>query len=416
MGLLVFLVAVLVPAVARAAAPDLPVTATGGVIFDADVVPFFGPDGRTRARIFVEVPHRSLRFTRDREGWGCRLEVTVIAYDRGGNQLNGDLWTQSVRSATPSGSADASRRIYELEVGPGRMDFEIKVSQVGSGRTGVWKKEVEVPRYEIQPLSMSGLVFGRCDLDSTALDPAWSRGNFFPVPRRRYGETRPVACVYGEIYDRVPSSDSVYAVSYRVIDGSGKTRDSWDDAVERIDGRGVFILHPSVADLSLGSYRLRVDVKVGEVRDQAERSFEVDETRFNLFDDRQMVRGVLSYVATNEELLVLENLPSDSLSGFWDDFWRRRDPAPEAPGNENLTEFVRRVQYANANFSILGSGWNSDMGRIYIRYGQPDQIDRSAFSSGGPPREIWTYLDRNRQFIFADTDGFGRYRLVGSER
>jgi hypothetical protein len=74
------------------------------------------------------------------------------------------------------------------------------------------------------------------------------------------------------------------------------------------------------------------------------------------------------------------------------------------------------VEYANVNFTALDAGWRTDMGRIYIRYGPPDQIERIPFSADGPPREIWMYEARNLRFLFVDTEGFGRFRLAGSQR
>ena len=56
--------------------------------------------------------------------------------------------------------------------------------------------------------------------------------------------------------------------------------------------------------------------------------------------------------------------------------FRSQDPTPGTFENEAKNEFYRRVAVANHNFSFLfGNGWRTDRGRIYIMYGQPDQID-----------------------------------------
>ena len=53
------------------------------------------------------------------------------------------------------------------------------------------------------------------------------------------------------------------------------------------------------------------------------------------------------------------------------------------------------------------------MGRIYIKYGPPEQIERVTNDAFRPPTEIWYYYSRDLTFVFQDMDGFGRYRMVG---
>lgn len=60
------------------------------------------------------------------------------------------------------------------------------------------------------------------------------------------------------------------------------------------------------------------------------------------------------------------------------DFWRARDPSPETAGNEARETFRRRVAFANATYGRagVGRGMFSDMGRVYIRYGEPSEVQR----------------------------------------
>ena len=78
-----------------------------------------------------------------------------------------------------------------------------------------------------------------------------------------------------------------------------------------------------------------------------------------------------------------------------------------------MLEFLRRVRYADQHFQHFGPGWRSDMGRIYIKFGPPDQIETRAATLQSPPVEVWYYTHPFRQFVFADREGFGRYALVG---
>ncbi len=66
------------------------------------------------------------------------------------------------------------------------------------------------------------------------------------------------------------------------------------------------------------------------------------------------------------------------------DYWRRRDPTPETAFNEALDGFRSRVVYANQNYTRFGldRGMFSDMGRTYIRYGEPSEVLRQVVPAG----------------------------------
>jgi GWxTD domain-containing protein len=66
------------------------------------------------------------------------------------------------------------------------------------------------------------------------------------------------------------------------------------------------------------------------------------------------------------------------------DFWRKRDPTPETATNEAYLKFRDRVDYANDQFARfgIGKGMFSDMGRVYIRYGPPDEILHQVMPAG----------------------------------
>ena len=66
------------------------------------------------------------------------------------------------------------------------------------------------------------------------------------------------------------------------------------------------------------------------------------------------------------------------------EFWRRRDPTPETAVNEAEQTFHQRVQMANAEFSRfgIGKGMFSDQGRVFIRYGTPDEILHQVMPAG----------------------------------
>jgi hypothetical protein len=58
-------------------------------------------------------------------------------------------------------------------------------------------------------------------------------------------------------------------------------------------------------------------------------------------------------------------------------------------------------------------GWQTDRGRIYISYGEPDEIDDYPYSLSSVPYQEWHYYrdGRYRKFTFVDVNLDGEYRL-----
>jgi hypothetical protein len=63
-------------------------------------------------------------------------------------------------------------------------------------------------------------------------------------------------------------------------------------------------------------------------------------------------------------------------------------------------------------------GWRTDQGRVYVLYGEPDDVQRFANSSDNKPYEIWNYpqLEGGVEFVFIDINGFNEYVLVHSTK
>lgn len=93
-------------------------------------------------------------------------------------------------------------------------------------------------------------------------------------------------------------------------------------------------------------------------------------------------------------------------------FWAEKDPTPDTEFNELQAEYYNRIDYAYEEFTTERTlGFNSDRGSVYIRYGPPQDINRT-FPPNGPTTEIWTY--ENRRFVFEATSGFGDFKLVSN--
>jgi GWxTD domain-containing protein len=111
---------------------------------------------------------------------------------------------------------------------------------------------------------------------------------------------------------------------------------------------------------------------------------------------KDSLRAELRYIATSEELDALEGLQTNEQIDQWfDRFWRARN-ITHSTQNDAEQEYMRRVALANERYgSPRRMGVTTDMGRVLLIYGEPDQIE-SAASLYDPQRRymLWTFSDR----------------------
>jgi GWxTD domain-containing protein len=108
------------------------------------------------------------------------------------------------------------------------------------------------------------------------------------------------------------------------------------------------------------------------------------------------------YIITPAERKAFKQLSNDEeRDQFMESFWQRRNPNPESEDNEFKNEHYRRIEYANDHFAAGIPGWRSDRGRMYIKFGPPDEID-SHPSGGAYSRPIEEGGGETSTFPFED--------------
>ena len=148
---------------------------------------------------------------------------------------------------------------------------------------------------------------------------------------------------------------------------------------------------------------------------------------------RKWLNEDVAYIITDQERAAFKTLQTDDEhEQFITDFWKRRDPTPGTPENEFKEEHYRRIAYTNEHFSTPSglSGWKTDMGRIYITFGPPDEIDshpdggsyqRPVEDGGGTastyPFQQWRYryiqgIGNNIIIEFVDRDRTGDFHMT----
>jgi GWxTD domain-containing protein len=133
------------------------------------------------------------------------------------------------------------------------------------------------------------------------------------------------------------------------------------------------------------------------------------------------------YIITQEERCAFLHLNADEeREHFIEQFWYRRSVDPISLDYDFENEFYRRVVFANEKYgSKLLAGRNTDRGRLYVIFGQPESVDgnsdRSTGAAAAHSIETWHYryikgIGENVQIHFEYITRYDDYVLPDADR
>jgi GWxTD domain-containing protein len=265
----------------------------------------------------------------------------------------------------------------------------------------------------------------------------------FPNPTMVYGEGLPVLFYYAELYGL--KSDTIFTplkLRTLVYDSKGRKLNEKDKLIMRNNNSQVEVGTFNISKYPTDSYLLVMSIadSISDFIVSSTKRFFIynpsvkDSTKFSKVSSGYLGSqfSVLNneecdqffemgkYASTSSEIDQYEKL--DSLNGkreFLYRFWKKRDPDPATPVNEFYNEYMRRVKLCNERYGVMNKpGMKTDRGRIYITYGEPDEIERYPSDLDKKPYEIWHYnqIEGGVIFIFGDVTGFSNYELLHSTK
>ena len=431
----------------------LPANSTGEIDFAVDVSGFRGPDEQTYLEFYLLC--RPSGFTLEEKE--NRIYVATFSIDLSiiDDQDNIVFQTVQKREYQTDRPVIITRRgeervIFEqipAGVPAGTYQAKVLLTDLNSKRVGEAVKPFVAEALGTPDLAVSGLQF------STLVQRAEEDNRFtkngllvLPNPLRIFekwadvpedGSYKPrTMYVYFEIYNLSPDStgeESAYDVHTSVTShANGMTFPLPPKKNRRITGTdGLDVIAMDFMTFPEDVYTLDVNVKDTQTGMEASSSavFEIVQPPpppppVTTLTEEQAKRGqrMLRILAAKRERDLYDNLDLEGKTEFLIAFWRMRDPTPETPENESMMVFNERFSYADYQ---LG-GAESDRGSVFIRYGQPEEIDRHDTDNVMKSFQVWYYTegvegdpsrtsDGGRHFfVFGDRRGIGRFELVHS--
>lgn len=443
----------------------------GRVGFSVDAVAVPESTG-VALEVFLRVPPATVeQLSRNADG-AAQLRAEFRVRGRGRAAMSA---TQTFSlAAGDSAGGQGHVVLTRFDASPGPCTIEVRLTDLNSHRRALVLPggDANITQSISGRTTVPGPQAGRQMSDLEFLWPAGTTANALafvrggrtvvPNPDRLYGLL--ASELRARFVAHAPASSSrPWHWVARVFDDHGKgvaQRESTQVASAFLDAETAF----DVSDQPCGAYELEVKAwQEGDAGALVRRAgfsigWDPDTWMRNAADVADDVHFLLSATAEDEWAVMSPGAQEKLLQ----EFWARRDPTPETARNEAMETFHERVDHANEVFSRggIGRGMFSDMGRVYIRWGEPTEISRQVIPTGnetlteqlqqiidseirmpdnihtpGPggdlrPFEVWIYQgdipmpldvdphDANRGrtsrrlvFLFVDEQGTGVYRL-----
>lgn len=410
-------------------------------------VRFWLPEYRqTVVKAFVQIPYMALTPTEVGPDGALSYRITVRVADSTGLTLMQQSWAKRAAAGLRTPGASGFE-ILEFAVNPGKFRLELSIEDSVSG-TRI-ERGLDLQGFGDEPGASDLVVAPRMRVSGTA--------DSIPQPGElRRGNTVLTAAaevMLGPLEDRAklyyyleaysPRADSG-TLALEVQDETGKTMVTIPSRrVQLATGGGVLRGQLDMTGLPEGKYRLRAALAVGGRTTERTAPFQMGSLATALTEDEERRTALLvsdsgyfgamgaeeldeafaplSYISTTEDRLQVwsPQLTLQAKRNFLIGFWARRDNSEGTPRNEARETFYAKIAQANERFTDRQrgsrSGWRTDMGRIFIRNGEPTETLKRQQVGVSAPYQVWRYAQaRDKWFIFIDRTNFGSFELAAT--
>lgn len=378
---------------------------------------------RIRLEIYYKVPNSSLEFAAKGNHFVARYKVSIKLYDKKNKLVDSYEKEKMVRAGTrrqTRSRLEFRTNQVNFEVVEGK--YKVRASLGGSSNQAVIRREFKLKLRSLRDkvTRLSEVEFVEAAGPGKDKPGPFDKGDLSIVPKVSNsfaGGKGNKLLYYMEIYQGLDSADHI-GVQTILRSASGKMmyRDTLTSSLQERTARQ--IRNISLEEIPPGDYTLEIELKGRRNKKIDSRKKDLSVVwnyRATMEGDYKTALEQLSYIARPDEIEVLKRLTTleEKLKAI-EDFWEERDPTLGTAENEFREEFYRRIITANRNFRFMRQpGWRSDRGRIYIQYGEPDQVDDYPYLPNRWPLQVWHYHEEGRylRFTFEDDNGDGDFRL-----
>ncbi len=418
--------------------------------FDLDYAQFRTSSDFIYLEVYYSVIREQLKFVpyENRYRGDFNIEIKIFLQDSliFREDLDNVTYADSLSHIT---SSQLLTNLSSIVIKEDHYKIVVKIRDLHSELFGTLETALEISPFSKTSLAISDIQLASRIMPSETEDK-FTKNQYQVIPNSRgvYGSGAPILYFYAEVYNLFSGGEkNQYRSKYSVVDDNGDEVRVFQDKIKDKPGSSsVEVSGFNIISLLSGPYFLRVAIedldskekvsalkkffvyRPGDfVRDKtysgSRFSFEIatnsaEYQSYDLLDENALKTEFngAAYLATDEEKKVFPNLDLTGKRNFLKRFWFNRDADRATVKNEFRKNYLKRIRYVNEGFGSGKNGWKKDRGRVYLIYGEYDEIERFPSSSENKEYEIWNYykIQGGVIFIFVDIRGFGNYTLVHS--
>lgn len=263
-------------------------------------------------------------------------------------------------------------------------------------------------------------------------DPFLKNGlHLEPLPYNYYGRSASNLSFYTEIYNADKAVGEDFMVSYmieKMENGKGQTVMIGHKRKEA-EALIPLLIQMDITKLASGNYRLVVETRNRLKEKLSQKSIffqrsnpflrmeELDLASVNIKEEfveqlkpeelEYSLRALTPKIPQTDIEMVNYMLKKDSVEGqrlYLFSYWAKASPNNPQVAYDKYMEVARAID--NQFQCGFRHGFETDRGYVYLKYGQPDDIERRETEPSAPPYEVWSYNDfpatnqTNVRFIF----------------
>ena len=188
--------------------------------FYYDLAHFRGPDGQTNLEIYYGIPPEQVEIEQEADSSFIHVQLAVALANEGHTSIYRTTDAFAYRGAQVPSTIEQGSFVPEIiktQVPPGKYELQVQMKDLISGRTGLYRQELEVRDYQIPELQVSEIQLASNIAEEGATkfqkEDVW----IIPIPTRSYAATQNVYA-YFEIYNLTKDTfgQTRYKTEYRI--------------------------------------------------------------------------------------------------------------------------------------------------------------------------------------------------------
>jgi len=384
----------------------------GVPFFDVEVFRTFTGDGQNnKIVLYSEMLYDDITFVKKGiNSFNAKVEFVILILNDEEEQVISRNFIREINESNYEVTNSRVKKMIfneEFMVPPGDYEIKVQANDLTSKKSINRKVELKLKDISENSVVLSDMLL----LENIVLDSTGKFIDIKPKVKNNFPDQLKYFYIYYDLFSaKVPKN---VQIQYQFL---SKDDEPELDSIVVVRPEKIFSSHYiKINKKNLQKNRYNIVLKVQDNDESTERRKLISffwVTTPQTSEDISLALRQMRYIISEDSLdkYVESNIENQKL--FFNTYWELRDPNHNSSVNKLMEEYFGRVNTSNREFSTFeNNGWLTDRGRLLIKFGQPDDIERHPFELNSNPYVIWRYYALRKVFLFVDRTGFGDYQL-----